>query len=149
MTLRHDDAPGRLRYAAHNQWSPMVRRLMPIRLARLSLLLLPLVLAGCATDMRSSQPAQPQGIDMNGRWMLSNGAQSCGVTFANADAASGTVRPEGGCPGDLFKSRQWTFENGRVIVRDHQSQPLATFASGGAGLQGQGNDGQPLTLTRG
>jgi hypothetical protein len=117
--------------------------------ARLAVVLLPLLLAGCTTDAGPTQPAQPQGIDMNGRWMLSNGVQTCGATFANADAASGTVRPEGGCPGEMFKSRQWSLENGRVVVRDHQAQPLATFSSGGLGLQGQGNDGQPLTLTRG
>jgi hypothetical protein len=126
----------------------MLNPTMPSRFFRLAFLSVGLALAGCATETAPTQAPQPQGIDMNGRWMLSNGVQTCAVTFVNADAGSGTVRPEGGCPGDLFKARQWVLENGRVQVRDHQGQPLAGFGSGGTGFQGEAANGQALTLVR-
>ena len=48
------------------------------------------------------------------------------MNFAHTPAAAqGTIAPEGGCPGNFFTSRKWTFEHGALIIRDHKSEVLA------------------------
>ena len=60
----------------------------------------------------------------------------------------GTIAPEGGCPGNFFTSRQWTFESGSLIIRDFQSRPLAQLSYSGGGFQGQDPRLGALTLTK-
>jgi hypothetical protein len=154
--LPHDQDLSRARTRRDQTLSIAYGRSMTLRNAlsqRAGRLVLPLAFAaalgGCATTNTPAAPPVPQGIDLNGRWVISNGAQSCGATFANADATSGTVRPEGGCPANYFRARQWTYEGGNVIVRDPQAQPLGTFQPQGPNqLSGQGAQGEPLTITR-
>jgi hypothetical protein len=61
----------------------------------------------------------------------------------------GTIAPEGGCPGNFYTSRRWTFENGSLVMRDHNGKPLGelTLASRGR-FDGKATSGQQLTLTR-
>ena len=87
-----------------------------------------LALAGCSGDRftgfdlpgTSSAPAveppppaapAPPPINLAGRWLMASpGRGQCNVMLSAtaADAASGNVAPEGGCPGKLFTSRKWT-----------------------------------------
>jgi hypothetical protein len=98
--------------------------------------------------------AMPRGgppVEMTGRWVLaSTGANSCGMVFNSAvGALEGTVAPEGGCPGKLFMSRKWTFEQNALVLRNHNGEPLAHLGSAEPGkLEGRSTNGEPITLTR-
>jgi len=82
---------------------------------------------------------------MNGRWMLSSAAGGqCGMNFSSApDAAEGAIRPEGGCPGNFFTSRKWAFENGALVIRNHNNEPLGQLTMAAPGrFDGQAAGGQ-------
>lgn len=92
-------------------------------------------------------------VDMSGRWTLSSTAASggCAMTFTGGagTAGEGAIRPEGGCPGNFFTSRKWTFEDGAIIMRDHKGERLGQLTLAGPGrFQGQSAAGQSITLTR-
>jgi hypothetical protein len=71
------------------------------------------------------------------------------MNFGSAAGANqGTIAPEGGCPGNFFTSRKWTFEHGMLIIRDHKGEPLAQFAVGGDRLDGQATSGTAMSLSR-
>ena len=63
-------------------------------------------------------------------------------------AAQGTIAPEGGCPGNFFTSRKWTFEHDNLIIRDHKGEPLAQLSFTGGHFEGQDNNGGTITLSR-
>ena len=64
-------------------------------------------------------------------------------------AGEGAIRPEGGCPGNFFTSRKWTFEDGAIVVRDHKNERLGQLTLAGPGrFQGQSASGGSITLTR-
>jgi hypothetical protein len=99
----------------------------------------------------------PPPVNMAGRWLLaSTDGRKCGMTFANAAAANapatapGTIAPEGGCPGKFFTSRSFVFDQGgALVIRDHTGAPLGQLTMGGSGrFEGQGTEGQTLSLTR-
>jgi hypothetical protein len=98
-------------------------------------------------------PLAPAPVDMAGRWRLSAAAGgACFMTFgvvagAPETAAQGTIAPEGGCPGNFFTSRKWTFEGGELIIHDFKGQPLARLAYSGDHFQGEDASGT-LTLAR-
>ncbi len=118
-------------------------------------------LAGCASfnetnapqdpaPPRTSQASSPPAA-MGGRWTLSTpGGSSCMVTLGGAAGASeGTVAPEGGCPGNFFTTRKWTFEGGELVMRDHTGQPLGQLTpTPSGGYEGRANGGMSLTLAR-
>jgi hypothetical protein len=131
-----------------------------------------LLLAGCdgvrfgSTDGASSpavavaaapeKPAPPP-VDMAGRWLLaSTDGRKCGMTFTTASPANaaasapGKIAPEGGCPGKFFTSRSFIFDQGgSLVIRDHTGAPWGQRTVAGAGrFEGQGADGQTLSLTR-
>lgn len=123
-------------------------------LIRASLAGLLLTLAGCAGDsttggpataLRPGAPPEP----MAGRWVLSGaGSSQCNVTFG-AGEAEGTIAPEGGCPGNFFTSRKWTFEQGSLVIRDHTGAPLAQLAHAAPGrFDGKAAGGLQMTLSR-
>jgi hypothetical protein len=96
----------------------------------------------------------PPPVDMAGRWRLaaaSGGA--CFMTFGGVagapggPAAQGTIAPEGGCPGNFFTSRKWTFEDGELIIRDFKGRQLARLAYSGDHFQGEDASGA-LTLAK-
>jgi hypothetical protein len=108
-------------------------------------------LAGCAgrrvSRWRAGAPPEP----MAGHWMLAAvGSAQCNMNFGGTpDATDGTIAPEGGCPGNFFTSRKWTFEGGSLVIRDHNGAPLTQLAHGAPGrFDGKMANGQPMTLSR-
>ena len=65
-----------------------------------------------------------------------------------AGAAEGSVAPAGGCPGNFFTSRKWTYEHDLLIVRDHKDEPLARLSFLGGRFEGHEASGAALSLTR-
>lgn len=122
----------------------------------LAISLAALALAGCAGDQsvtgsvggaRLGAPPEP----MAGRWQLaSGGSNPCVMNFGGtADTPEGTIAPEGGCPGNFYTSRKWTFESGSLVIRDHNGVPLGRLALASPGrFDGKTATGQPLTLAR-
>jgi hypothetical protein len=115
---------------------------------------LALVLAGCAgeqaltgtTMVRPGAPPEP----MAGRWVLASGPSQCGMTFGGTpEASEGTIAPEGGCPGNFYTSRKWTFEQSSLVVRDHNGAPLGQLTLAGPGrFEGKAVNGVQVTLAR-
>ena len=118
-------------------------------------------LAGCASkprpNRRSRRPRRrprlhppPPPVDLAGRWRLAAaGGGACFMNFGNAPGAvQGTIAPEGGCPGNFFTSRKWTFEHGALIIRDHKGEPLAQLSFSDGRFAGQATDGGALSLSR-
>jgi hypothetical protein len=116
-----------------------------------------LVLAGCASEQavtgtpasgtRYGAPPEP----MTGRWQFAAvGGSQCVMTFGGTpDTGEGTVAPEGGCPGNFYTSRKWTFENGSLVMRDHNGKPLGELTSATPGrFDGKATSGQSVTLAR-
>jgi hypothetical protein len=116
-----------------------------------------LALAGCAGEQtvtgspasgtRYGAPPEP----MAGRWQLAAvGASQCVMNFGGTpDAGEGTIAPEGGCPGNFYTSRKWTFEQGALVIRDHTGAPLGQLALASPGrFDGKASNGQQVTLTR-
>jgi hypothetical protein len=95
-------------------------------------------------------PPPPPPINLAGRWKLAAAAGgACFMTFGGSSGgAQGTIAPEGGCPGNFFTSRKWTFEHGALIIRDHKGEPLAQFAVAGDRLDGQATNGTQVSLSR-
>jgi hypothetical protein len=88
---------------------------------------------------------------MGGRWQLSAPGQSqCAMTFnAGTAEGEGTIAPEGGCPGNFYTSRKWTFDQTGLVLRDHNGQPLAQLALAGPGrFEGKATAGATITLAR-
>jgi hypothetical protein len=114
--------------------------------------LLMLSLAGCAGTGGllpgvEEKPPAPK-IDMAGRWLvITPNAPSCGMTFG-AGTDGGTIKPEGGCPGDFFTSRHWTMENGDLVIRDHNSDPLVQLRPVDQHFEGKSVNGLQVTLSR-
>ena len=70
-------------------------------------------------------------------------------TPAEDDAApQGTIAPEGGCPGNFFMSRKWTFEHGALIMRDFKGRPLAQLSYSGERFEGQDASLGALSLSK-
>ena len=124
---------------------------------RLLLTIAALALSGCASETvvtgapasatRHSAPPEP----MAGRWQLAApGVSQCAMTFAAAQSeGEGTIAPEGGCPGNFYTSRKWTFEQGALVIRDHTGQPLGQLAQAAPGrFDGKATNGQQVLLTR-
>lgn len=102
---------------------------------------------------RSAPPAppspQPPPIDVAGRWRLVAASGACLMTLgATPGAAEGTIAPAGGCPGNFFTSRKWTFEHDMLIIRDHKSETLAELSFSAGRFQGQATGGGSITLAR-
>ena len=94
-------------------------------------------------------PPQPPPIDVAGRWRLAAAGGACLMTLAaTPGAAEGTIAPAGGCPGNFFTSRKWTFEHDMLIIRDHKSEALAELSFAAGRFQGQANGGGSVTLAR-
>jgi Protease inhibitor Inh len=107
--------------------------------------------AASAAAAPASQPRGGPPIEMSGRWLLASaGSHSCGMVFSSTvGALEGTVAPEGGCPGKLFMSRKWSFEQNALVLRNHNGEPLAQLSSAEPGrLEGRSISGEPVSLTR-
>ena len=97
----------------------------------------------------SPPPPTPPPIDLAGRWRLTAAAGgACFMTLGDAPgAAQGAIAPEGGCPGNFFTSRKWTFEHDALIIRDHKGQPLAQLSFTGGHFEGKDDNGGTLSLS--
>jgi len=137
----------------------MARSKRPARQAALVLAGVAFIASGCASDRTPTgatvTPAAPSlsaaPEAMAGRWQLAAiGSSACNMTLSGAPgAAEGTIAPEGGCPGNFFTSRKWTFEQGQLIIRDHNGGPLGELAPVTAGrFDGKATNGIVVTLTR-
>ena len=94
-------------------------------------------------------PAAPP-VDLAGRWRFTEtGGGGCFMTFGSAPAAAqGTIAPEGGCPGNFFTSRKWTFERDVLVIRNHKDEPLARLSFAGGHFEGRGVGGATVSLSR-
>lgn len=108
------------------------------------------LLAGCDTLPLGSTGVTQPAADMTGRWLLgAPNAPSCGMAFNGAPGArEGTIAPEGGCPARFFTSRRWAFEQGSLVIRDHNNEPLATLQFTGNRFEGPATAGMTVTLSR-
>jgi len=103
-----------------------------------------LMLAACA----GAPLAAPNA--MAGHWKLSApNAPFCDMSFEGEPGANqGTILPDGGCPGELFKSHGWVLAHGTLIINDAENRPLATLTRAGGRFQGTSTAGVPVTLKR-
>jgi hypothetical protein len=95
-------------------------------------------------------PPSPPPIDLSGKWHLTAaGGTSCLMTFGDAPGAGqGSIAPAGGCPGNFFTSRKWTYEQGALVIHDHKGETLAQLSFAIDHFEGQGPNGTALTLSR-
>jgi hypothetical protein len=95
-------------------------------------------------------PPQPPPIDLAGKWKLSMaGGGACLMTFADTPGtAEGSIAPAGGCPGNFFTSRKWTYERDTLIIHDHKGQALVQLSFSDGHFQGQATGGGAMTLVR-
>jgi hypothetical protein len=139
-----------------------------INILRALALLAAVAVAGCAGDRmndpfagfkwpsfsgdKDREKAQQPPVSMAGRWLLTSPNRGqCGMNFSgDPQATEGTIAPEGGCPGRFFTSRKWTFEDGNVIIRDHNGEQLAQLSPAGSGrfFEGPATSGERIMLAR-
>ncbi len=93
-------------------------------------------------------PPQPPPVDLAGRWKLTSAGASCSLALgATAGAAAeGSVAPGGGCPGNFFTGRKWTYEHGMLIIRNYKGEPLAELAFANGRFEGKATNGAAVTL---
>jgi len=108
-------------------------------------------LAGCSGGsgmFSGASGPQPAPVEMTGRWLLAaTNAPPCGVNFSGS-RSEGSMAPEGGCPGNFFTSRRWSYEQDALIIRDHNGEQLASLKHNGARFEGAATNGMQITLTR-
>jgi hypothetical protein len=95
-------------------------------------------------------PPQPPPVDLAGKWRLSvAGGGACLMTFgATIGAAEGSVAPAGGCPGNFFTSRRWSYDHDMLILRDHKGEVLVELSLANGKFEGKGLTGGTVTLVR-
>ena len=115
-------------------------------------IIMALMLAACASEQGPAPPTPLPQSDMTGRWMLSApNAPACGMEFEGAPGQTqGTINPDGGCPGNFYTSRNWTFtlDTLTLTIADNKNQPLAQLKLSGTQFTGQSTAGTPVTLSR-
>jgi len=111
-----------------------------------------LMLAACASQEGPAPPAPLPQSDMTGRWTLSApNAPACSMEFDGVPGQQqGTITPDGGCPGNFYMSRNWTFslDTLTLTIADAERQPLAQLKLSGAQFSGQSAAGTPVMLSR-
>jgi Protease inhibitor Inh len=92
----------------------------------------------------------PPPVDVAGKWRLSvTGSSACSVTLGGSTGASdGSVAPAGGCPGNFFTSRKWSYENNKLVIRNHKGEVLGQLSFANGHFEGQAAGGGAVTLTR-
>jgi protease inhibitor Inh len=132
-------------------------------LAATCLTLLLLALSACTSTSHMGGPEQaaapptapppptltPPPVDLAGKWRLSvAGGSTCAMTFGGSTGASdGSIAPAGGCPGNFFTSRKWSYENDRLVIRNHKSEVLTQLSFVNGHFEGQASAGA-VTLAR-
>jgi Protease inhibitor Inh len=98
----------------------------------------------------SAAPGPPP-VDLAGKWKLSAaGGASCVTTFGSnpATTTDGPIAPAGGCPGNFFTSRKWSYEHDRLIIRNHKGDVLVELSFADGRFTGQAIGGPTITLSR-
>ena len=67
---------------------------------------------------------------------------------ANPGAIEGKIAPTGGCPGNFFMSRKWTYEHAALVIRDYKGQGLAELSFSGGHFEGKAISGEVIMLAR-
>jgi hypothetical protein len=134
--------------------------------AAMLVVLIPVVLAlnGCTSSERLGggtpdqamatppPPAQPSPppVDLAGKWRLAAaGGGACTMTFGGSTGASdGSIAPAGGCPGNFFTSRKWSYEHNNLIVRNHKGEVLVELSFANGHFEGPAVGGGMVSLTR-
>ncbi len=71
------------------------------------------------------------------------------MTFGGSTGASdGSIAPAGGCPGNFFTSRKWSYENDKLVIRNHKGDVLAQLGFAGGHFEGPATGGGAVTLAR-
>ncbi|HEX3938934.1 MAG TPA: AprI/Inh family metalloprotease inhibitor [Xanthobacteraceae bacterium] len=93
---------------------------------------------------------QPPPIDLAGKWKLfvAPGGGCLMTLTANPGAIDGKVAPAGGCPGNFFTSRKWTYESDILTIRDFKGQGLAELSFADGHFEGKNSAGGAITLAR-
>ncbi|MGC1777488.1 MAG: AprI/Inh family metalloprotease inhibitor [Xanthobacteraceae bacterium] len=101
-------------------------------------------------DTPAPETAQPPPVDLAGKWKLSAATGgACLMTLtANPGATEGKIAPAGGCPGNFFTSRKWTYENGALTIRDFKGQALVELSFADDHFEGKNSGGGAVTLAR-
>jgi hypothetical protein len=111
-----------------------------------------LMLSACATEQGPAPATPTPQSDMSGRWLLSApNAPPCGMEFGGAPGlVSGSIVPDGGCPGKFFTSKRWTFAQDTLTltIADRDNVALAQLTLGGGQFTGKSAAGLPVTLSR-
>jgi len=111
-----------------------------------------LMLGACASEQGPTPPAPMPQLGMAGRWMLTApNAPACGMEFdGNPGQPDGTIQPEGGCPGNFFMSKHWTFmqDTLTLTITDDKNQPLAQLTLADGRFAGKSTAGMPVSLSR-
>jgi Protease inhibitor Inh len=91
----------------------------------------------------------PPPVEVAGKWRLSvAGGSACSMTFGGSTGASdGSIAPAGGCPGSFFTSRKWSYENDKLVIRNHKGEVLTQLSFANGHFEGQAAAG-PVTLAR-
>ena len=110
-------------------------------------------LGGAAPEQAAAPPAPPPApppIDLSGKWKLSMaGGGACLMTLgATPGAAEGSIAPAGGCPGNFFTSRKWTYEHDTLVIHDHKGEVLVQLSFSAGRFEGQAVGGGAMTLAR-
>ncbi len=95
-------------------------------------------------------PPQPPPVDLAGRWRLSAaGGGACVMTLTDEPGATdGKIAPAGGCPGNFFTSRKWTFAHDALVIHDYKGQVLVELSFTGGRFEGKDTSGGAITLAR-
>jgi hypothetical protein len=103
-----------------------------------------------STPPPAPSPPAPPPIDLAGKWKLAViGGSACTMSFGGSTGGSdGSIAPAGGCPGNFFTSRKWTYEHDRLIIRNHKGEVLVELAFANGHFEGQASSGGTVSLTR-
>jgi hypothetical protein len=108
------------------------------------------VMLGACSSEGPTPPAPLQQFVMAGRWTLSApNAPPCAMEFEGEPGQQeGAIRPDGGCPGNLFTSRRWHLVLDTLTIADDKNQPLAELKLAEGGFAGHSTAGLPVSLAR-
>jgi Protease inhibitor Inh len=94
-------------------------------------------------------PAQPPPVDLAGKWKLSGAGGACLMTLTDEPGSTdGKIAPAGGCPGNFFMSRKWSYQHDALTIRDFKGQALAELSFAGGHFEGRASGGGVMTLAR-
>jgi hypothetical protein len=87
---------------------------------------------GGAEPTPAAAPTAPT-VNMSGRWRLvSIKGAACAMTFTS-EGTEGSIAPEGGCPANFYTSRRWVFDQGSLIIQDHNRKTLVAMKQNPSG----------------